>query len=245
MTATLLYAYYENPQMLREHLNIWAHYRYDARMQTKFIIVDDGSPRNPACPIVRKFRDDGHDDLDIRVLRIVPNIPWNQDGARNLGMRVAHTEWVYMTDMDHVVPVNQIEKLLNFANHEAKEGEYYMPASQIKLDGTVLGEHPNSYLFSVRDYWMMGGYDETFAGWYGSDGNFRKNMRAGLKEVQTSAWHTVVYRKEDVFDACTHDFGRKDSPLYRANAPHLEVLRRSPAYKPKNHLRFDWFEETV
>lgn len=241
---TLLYAYYENPSMLKEHLNIWAHYSYDAKVQTRFIIVDDGSPRNPAAPIVKAFRDK-HDDLAIRVARIVPNIPWNQDGARNLGMRLAHTDWVYMTDMDHVVPKAEVEKMLHFARHEAREGEYYMPISQIKLDGTVLGEHPNSYLFSVRDFWMVGGYDETFSGWYASDGNFRKNMRGWLKEIKTSAWHTVVYRKEDIFDACTHDFGRKDSQYYRANNARLEELRRAPPYKPKNPLRFEWFEAAV
>lgn len=239
--VTLLYAYYENPQMLIRHLQEWQSYSYEAKTLTKVIIVDDGSPRNPASPIVRNWEL----GLDIRVLRIVQNIAWNQDGARNLGMRVARTRWVYMTDMDHLVPHHQIDKMIHFAHREAIQGEYYMPVAQIKTDGTVIGEHPNSYLMSVQDFWLMGGYDEDFAGCYGSDGNFRKNMRAGLKEIKTAAFNTMVFRKEDIADACTHDFGRKDSEYYRANFPALEAKRRAPPYKPKNHLRFDWFEETV
>jgi hypothetical protein len=121
-----------------------------------------------------------------------------------------------------------------------------MPASQIKTDGTVLGEHPNTYLMEQHDFWNCGGYDEDFAGWYGSDGNFRKNMKGlGLREIRTSAWHTIVYRKEDIFDACTHDFGRKDSAFYRAHNPALEHKRRSSAYRARNHLRFGWLEEGI
>jgi hypothetical protein len=151
-----------------------------------------------------------------------------------------------MTDMDHLLRYDQANKLINFVQIEAKLGEYYMPAAQIKLDGTVLGEHPNTFLFNVRDYWRIGGYDEDFAGAYGSDGNFRKNAKGlGLREIKTAAWNTVVYRKENIHDACTHDFSRKDGPYYRANFPHLEAKRRGPAYVAGPPLRFDWVEERI
>ena len=240
--VTIVMAYYENPYMLREHMFQWMRYRPEDIARTGFIIVDDGSPRHPAADILR-----GHNlNANIRCFRIKPNIPWNQDGARNLGMKYCLTGWAFLTDMDHVVPAEQINKLINFAQIEAKRGEYYMPASQIKTDGTVLGEHPNTYLFHVADYWRIGGYDEDFAGAYGSDGNFRKNAQGlGLREVKTAAWNTIVYRKEDIFDACTHDFSRKDGPYYRANFPHLEAKRRAGPYKPVNPIRFDYTEEQV
>ena len=240
--VTIIMAYYENPTMLTEHLIWWHEYRPEDIARVSFIVVDDGSPRNPAIDVVRKHTI----GIDLRVFRIIPNIPWNQDGARNLGMKYCRTPWAFLTDTDHLVPHDQIGKLINFTQIEARQGEYYMPASQIKLDGTVLGEHPNTYLFNVADYWRIGGYDEDFAGSYGSDGNFRKNCQGlGLREIKTSAWHTLVYRKENIWDACTHDFSRKEGPYYRANFPHLETKRRSPAYKPERPIRFDYREEQI
>lgn len=240
--VTIIMAYYENPQMLREHLRTWLCYRPEDRARMGFIIVDDGSPRNPAKDVMSG----ASSALNIRLFRIVPNIPWNQDGARNLGMKYCRSDWAFLTDMDHVVPFDHANKMLNFVQIEAREREYYMPASQVKTDGTVLGEHPNTYLFNVKDYWRIGGYDEDFAGAYGSDGNFRKNARGlGIREIKTSAWHTVVYRKEDIWDACTHDFSRKDGPYYRAHFPHLEQKRRAPAYIPNNPIRFAYVEEQI
>ena len=240
--VTIIMAYYENASMLREHLATWYRYRAEDLQRLSFIIVDDGSPRHPAKDVL-KGRCAG---LDVRLFTIGVNIPWNQDGARNLGMKYCRSDWAFLTDMDHVVPPAHANKMINFAQIEAKAGNYYMPASQVKTDGTVLGEHPNTYLFNVRNYWMIGGYDEDFAGAYGSDGNFRKNATGlGLREVKTSAWHTVVYRKEDIFDACTHDFSRKDGPYYRAHFPHLERKRRSQAYIPESPIRFPYVEEQI
>lgn len=245
MTLSIVMPYYENPHMLEAHLYAWSQYHPHAQQNIEIVIVDDGSPRNPAAPIMRANRDFHHRML-MRCFRIDVNIPWNQDGARNLGMMHAFGEWAFLTDMDHLVPFDQADKMLHFAMVEALPREYYMPAAQIKTDGTVLGEHPNTYLFNRRDYWDIGGYDEDFAGSYGSDGNFRKNAKGlGLREVRTAAWHTIVFRKEDISDACTHDFGRKESPYHRANFPELEAKRRASAYRPQRPIRFPWHEEQI
>lgn len=245
MTVSIVMAYYENPHMLEAHLYAWRQYSEYAKGNIEFLIVDDGSPRNPAAPLLRAHC--VFNRIMCRCFRIDTNIPWNQDGARNLGMKHALSDWAFMTDMDHVIPPDQADKMLHFAHVEARQHEYYMPAAQIKTDGTVLGEHPNTYLFNRRDYWnIVGGYDEDFAGAYGSDGNFRKNATGlGLREVKTSAWHTIVFRKEDIFDACTHDFSRKDGPYYRANFPNLEAKRRAPAYRPERPIRFPWHQEEI
>jgi hypothetical protein len=91
---TLVMAYYENPTMLQVHLKNWKEtYPDDVKARMRVIIVDDGSPRNPAVNQVRSFAlregDLGRFHA-FEIYRIDTNIPWNQDGARNLGMMVAH-----------------------------------------------------------------------------------------------------------------------------------------------------------
>jgi glycosyltransferase involved in cell wall biosynthesis len=239
---TLVMAYYENPSMLRLHYREWQDMDERHRAMFRVIIVDDGSPRNPAADVIRE---NAIHPLDIRVLRIGVDIPWNQDGARNLGMQQCKTEWALLTDMDHMLPASQLTSAM-LAVHKARPGTYYMPYRKQSFNNMkIAAPHPNSYLFNVSDFWSMGGYDEDFAGVYGSDGNFRRCMQARLAERQTGDFFLVQYRRDEIPDASTNDYGRKESKYYRANFPHLENKRRGPTYKAKNHIRFEWTEEKV
>lgn len=237
MKLTFVYAYYDNGDMLRRHLMEWAAYKPEHKSQIQIIIVDDASPNKPAMPIVQG----NYSGIDTRVYRVIPDIPWNQDGARNLGMARASTDWAFMTDMDHLVSRGQIGRMLAF---EPLRGNYYLP-NQYTTDGMNLRKpHPNTYLMHVEDFWSMGGYDEDFAGVYGSDGNFRKCCRgAGLLEIVTMSFHTVVYRGEDIEDARTTAYGRKESQFYRPHHPRLEAKAKGPPYKATDPIRFRYRRE--
>ena len=234
-SCTIVMPYYENPKMLRLQLHEWRMYRVTDKMALSAVIVDDGSPRNPAEPVVREH---GNVGFPIQLFRIKQNIPWNQDGARNLGMKHC-TGWALMTDMDHMLARHQAGGLLHLVSHVAQVGEYYMPNRQ-EFDNSPLHRHANSYVFNVEDFWKMGGYDEDFAGCYGSDGNFRKCMRAGLKELPTDAFHLTRWPSSAISDANTLDWGRKDSIYHRSQFPKIEAKSKGPPYRAKNPLRFEW-----
>lgn len=233
---TLVYAYYDNADMLRRHLNEWKAYGRALQCQLPVIIVDDGSPTTPAADVVLEAGDMGC--MRVEVYRIETDIPWNQDGARNLGMFRCATAWALLMDMDHLLPRDQADKMLRF---KKRSGVYYMP-NQHKVNGEDLQRpHPNGYLFSRSDFWTMGGYDEDFAGWYGSDGNFRKCAKgAGLIEQPTMDFHTIVFRREDINDANTHAYGRKDTKYWSEHNPDLAKKRRAPAYRASRPMRFVW-----
>jgi hypothetical protein len=233
---TLVFAYYNNPKMLLRHLQEWQSYDKELRDQLRVIIVDDASaPENTAYNAIEQF---GSRPIDMRVYQVLKDIPWNQDGARNLAMRNVETEWALMMDMDHLLPPLQAAIMLEF---EARQGTYYMP-NQYLTNGVSLDRpHPNGYLFNVRDFWMMGGYDEDFAGYYGSDGNFRRCAKgAGLIEKPIFDFHTVVYRSEDIHDANTKGLGRKGSVYHSHKYPHLAKKMQAPPYRAVNPIRFPY-----
>ncbi len=70
-------------------------------------------------------------------------------------------------------------------------------------------------------------------------------MKAGLKEERTNDFLLTQYRRDEIPDASTNRYGRKESKYYRANFPHLEAKRRGPPYKAVNPIRFKWREEVV
>lgn len=235
MNVTIAMAYYENPKMLRVQLDEWRAYRPQDKQQLSAIIVDDGSPRNPAKAVLEAF---GNVGFDIKLFRVGPNLPWNQDGARNLAMKNVETDWALLTDMDHMLARADVPRMLHAALL-ANVGAYYMPG-RVDYDGRLCHSHANSYLFCVRDFWRMGGYDEDFQGVYGSDGNFRKCARAVLREVPTNQFRLTRWPSDAISDANTKDWGRKDSSYHRSQHPKIEAKSKGPAYKAERPIRFEW-----
>lgn len=234
--VTIVMPFYDNPVMLARHLRCWQFYPPKALQRTRFIIVDDGSPNSSAAEVVNKNATPEILPL-VQVYRIKPDIPWNQDGARNLGMKHVQTEWAFMTDMDRMVHASQIGRMLTL---DVEPCVLYMPV-QHQTDGTVIAPHPNTFLLRVEDFEKMGGYDEDFAGWYGSDGYFRRcAAHAGLKEQRTEAFFTIKFRQADCEDASTRTLGRKGSEYHIPK--NLELFRkaRGTPQKAVNPLRFDW-----
>jgi hypothetical protein len=233
-------AYYENAKMLRLQMHEWAMYRPAEKASLKIVIVDDGSPQHPAVDVIKNYEC----GIPIELYRVIPNIPWNQDGARNLAMQNVTTPWVLMTDMDHMLSRSQVGAFLNLVDKQARPGNYYMP-QRVDFDGRANYEHANSYVFNHQDFWKVGGYDEDFAGVYGSDGNFRKCARARLKEVKVNSFHLTRWTRDAISDASTNEWGRKDSYYHRSNFPVLEAKNKGPAYRPVNPVRFEWKRESL
>lgn len=234
--VTLVIPYYDNAEMLARQIAEWCSYDSKHQDRVRFIVIDDGSERHPALDVLRRSFP-GQLPIDLQLFRIDVNIPWNQDGARNLGMLKCKTVWALMTDMDHVLPSTQVRALLEF---DARPGSYYMPDQFVTLGYSLNRPHPNTFLMSRSDFWTVGGYDEDFAGFYGSDGNFRKCARNYLSEIGTKDFHLVVFRSEDIFDANTKDWGRKDSPFHAVHNEKLRLKRQGPPYRAANPIRFPY-----
>jgi hypothetical protein len=224
--------YYRNPAMLSVHLDAWESYSPKVKKNICVVIVDDGSPEpDHALPVIRDV------GIEIRLYRITVNIPWNQDGARNLAMKECPAEWALLTDMDHVLDPDQAPRALDMPK---ERGVYYMPW-QRRFDGSDRGRpHPNSYVIHRDDFWSAGGYDEDFAGHYGSDKNFRRCLSVYLKEVPTRDFALTIYRREHVADASTRDWGRGDSEYATWRNPVLHRKAKGPPYVAENPIRFPW-----
>jgi len=227
---TLVYAYYENGLMLDRHMLEWAAYPDDCKPNLKAIIVDDGSPKDPAIKHIKPV------GFSVELFRIKQDIPWNQNGARNLAMTHA-SGWCLLTDMDHLLPINMVDKLLNM---ELKSGVYYIPSRIRAFDGLPYHRHPNSYVMNRELYWKVGGYDEAYAGYYGTDATFRNQLAAkGGGRCELDDFYLILYGREVIPDASTTAYGRKGSEYYIPNNIALKIRKKlnPPPIPP---LNFDW-----
>jgi glycosyltransferase involved in cell wall biosynthesis len=149
--VTLIVPFYRNVEMLKRQVEEWNKYPEGV----KIICVDDGSPE-PALPIIRENSARGCYRLhDIELYRIGVDKPWNRGGARNLGAKMAQTEWILQIDIDHILPVDAARALLGLDDPNKSP---YLPLCQRGIRGGFQIDINRWYRFPR---WRVGKADDT------------------------------------------------------------------------------------
>jgi len=206
---SIVFAYYDNPLMLTYQLEQFSTFPEDLLVRLEIIIVDDASPRFGAERFARRFP-----RLPIAVYRLDRDRPWNQDAARNIGVKEAHADNILLTDIDHIVPQETARVLLGMVD----QSTVFTFGRRAHFSRKIVHSHINSY-FMARDlYWKIGGYDEDFWGTYGTDWYFRRRAQriADVREMTEVRLELVT--KGSVADAKNQVFSRNPSLLRRARS---------------------------
>lgn len=186
---SIVITYYGQPAMLAEQARAWRDYPADIEV----IVVDDGS----AVPAQAE---------GCSIYRVADDIPWHQDGARNLGAHVATGEWLLLLDIDHVLPAVEAGRLLRLLPM-LKDGRAYRPLRRLVDEAYPLARAANIWLMRKADFWRVGGYDERLCGSYGTDLEFRPRLRRTLVEDRLPIT-LDVYRDVNIADATTSGLDR-------------------------------------
>lgn len=222
---TFAYCYYDDPDMLQTQVNWWSRYRHPEIDMIRFVIVDDGSQRHPAADVLR-----GSEkivsalDLDLYIVDV--DLPWNQCGARNLGVHVSDTDWVWCCDIDHVVTRRLACEMLR--RIETPSARWYTAPRERADTQTILAPAPNLYLIRRSDYWLCGGNDEDLQGGYIQDRLWRHTARV-LGPQGALANSLIVYPRPAT--------GNRD-PGVNAELIRRKIAGELPA--STDFLRFPW-----
>lgn len=217
---TLCMAYYLNAGMLAVQYEHLAAFAPDLKAHLNLIVVDDGSPRDPAMP---PARDPG---FNVELYRMLKDVRWNQDACRNLAAARACTEWLLLTDMDHMVP----EATLRTVMAKKLDPRTVYRFSRVSApDMAPYKPHPNSWLLTREVYDRMGGYDEALAGLYGTDADFRDRAMA-VAPIVTLKEPLIRVPREVIADASTTTYERK-TDADRAGIPAIKA-QRGPGWRP-------------
>lgn len=141
----------------------------------ELIIVDDGSE-----PPIHY---DSSVQYQLHLFRTFDKRPWSQPCARNAGAKKARGEYLFMTDIDHIISREAIESALNFngdkmvfprewaiLDHNNRICRDPQKLSSYGLiNGKNAGSHANTFLMKKSIFEMLGGYKESFCGKYGGD----------------------------------------------------------------------------
>lgn len=205
---SLIFPFYRNCSMLAHQYATWAAYPPDLKARIETILVDDGSPE----PAIEVERPEGLPPL--RIYRHLEDRPWCQHAARNRGAWEAEGEWLFLSDIDHVLPAESLRRILD-APRPMKFRRLDAPDLQPKMKNGQEHPHPNTFLVERDHYWQVGGYDEALNGIYATDGEFVRKL--GVLPV--SGIPIVRYAREVIADASTSTLDRdsyRDKPRQKA-----------------------------
>ena len=239
---TFITSFYSQPKMLARQLREWAQYPSTVQI----VLVDDGSPIaahdvviRHACRAVR---------TRVRVYRILEDIPWNREQARNLGAQVAQTPWILMTDIDHILPAASAQALLDFM--PTARTWYKFPRWRVgPADATrrkdalpdacpfgPVKPHGDSFLIE-RQVFLESPYDEGYSGMLGGGTPFLTRMEARAPwAMLPEAICLHVYTRQVIPDASVTGLSRDTSPYARLRQ---EKERRGET-EPGRLLRVPW-----
>lgn len=224
-SITLVLPFYENQGMLREQQRTWREYPADLKEKFHVVVVDDCSPTSPALPVVE---DTGV--ATFRLYRTKVDRRWNWLFARNLGMQVADTQWVLLTDIDHVLPAATLRALMT--DRELHPRTVYRLSRVDAPNLTPYKPHPNTWFLTRSMFEEIGGYDERFSGFYGTDAEFRDRVNANARAVVMRPEVLIRYPREVLADASTTTYGRKEHQDHVNVARIREERSKIPNWRP-------------
>lgn len=236
----IIYPYYMNGNMFIEQQKIWISFPDDILKNLHFIIIDDGSPKKPAID----YLIDSKSKLKMDIYRVDTDIFWNLEGALNLGASFCHNEWMFMSDMDHALP---LETLISIFNIKASPIEVFMfKRLRAKIGWNKISElestnpHKGTFLIHWHQYWKVGGRNEDFCGYYSVGWAFRNKLRRYGK-IRNLNLYVVGYLSDEIDDSAT--------PVAKGSKEEVRKIRgilRDGKFRrtlPQNPIRFPWHQE--
>jgi hypothetical protein len=257
--VTLILPHYMNLGMLAEQQRVWRDYPADLRAHLHVVVVDDCSPTG-SRPVQTSFSTEGL--ASVRYFRLLEKKRWNWLACRNLGARMAFTDWILLTDIDHVVPPETLRRIVDgpvdpsdvyrFKRvtalrrwpYDVRDASACEPSHKAHNDTWLLTRALFYYDDGVK---FVDGYDERLSGCYGTSGEFRDRLVAVAARHHILSEAIVRYPRELIADASTSPdvYTRKGDPENDADLQQRKQVRAQlKDWRPLHEL-VRWIEVPI
>lgn len=241
--TTLVLAYYENPEMLEHQIACLLDLPFHLRSAIGLIVVDDGSPDAPAKEVLTGSiaaidPSDGGLGGGLKLFRMGVDVRWNQDACRNLAMKHCETKWALLTDMDHIVLPETWRRVIT---GKLSWKSIYTFARVTGVTRSTRNPHPNTWLLTTDMFEAADGYDEAFAGFYGTDGDFKRRLEK-VGKIEQLPERLAEITPDMVADCRTVRYERKTADD-RAAIPRIMAERARAGRQRTVRGRFPWHRE--
>jgi len=228
LNLSVISHFYNGHEWVNEQIEHWSKINPAIKPLFEFILVDDHSDVEYQLP---------QTDLNIRLFRVIDDLPWNQAGARNLGVFHATGQAGLFIDIDQFIYLEFLERLCMAApNLERDTINFFRNKELINIQNNeAMAHHPNSFVVNLADFKRIGMYDEDFVGHYGFEDVFLMKVweaRGGkLKLINEVVSENLPFGTSTLNRDVTRNHDLVLRKVYRLGC------RNSPSI-----LRFNWTE---
>jgi hypothetical protein len=197
LDLTIGYTYYSLSRGYRSRLAAWKKIKNSyTDINCDRIVIDDASP----VPIEGSS---GWPALGWDAYRVNEDVGFNNEGARNLIVQLANTQWVMLLDLDHCLNPVSIDLLKQgFLDTLDVNTMYFLNKSYPVTEEWKGNTHGfqfnhNNILISKQLFMNHGGYKIYVPGYYGLDGTLLKNSNIKKSMLFEMEMEYIYYRNEE------------------------------------------------
>lgn len=224
---TIIHTYYNEETFLETQIERWNVYNTTVNV----ILIDDGSQKIPAVDVVN--RNKIKENINFSLYRVTKDIGFNSHGCRNLGARLAATDWLVFLDIDYTIQPADLVRL---------QKEPLDPKSWYEMNARFKGRGDpymalNQFVISKKMFLESGGYDESFVPYHHGDRELLEKLERDYRK-QNLDWLNLTCRRG----------GRKpiisdtDIPIYDDENMVFYTRKFDPnkVERKQTKLNFDW-----
>lgn len=156
---TIIHTYYNEESFLETQIERWNVYNTPVNV----ILIDDGSQKIPAIDVIK--RNKIKDNINFSLYRVTKDIGFNSHGCRNLGARLAATDWLVFLDIDYTIQPSDLARL---QKEPLDSDTWYEMNARFKGRGDPYMAL-NQFIIPKKLFLENGGYDESFVPFHYGD----------------------------------------------------------------------------
>lgn len=181
---TIIHTYYNEKSLLETQIERWNVYNQPVNI----ILIDDGSQKIPAIDVIKEHT--LKDYINFSLYRVTEDIGFNSHGCRNLGARLANTEWLVFLDIDYTLQPSHLHKL----KHDPLDSDtwYEMNAKFMGRGDSYMAL--NQFVITKNMFLEQGGYDESFVPYHHGDRDLLDKLASRYNKKNLD-WLTLTCRR--------------------------------------------------
>ena len=156
---TIIQTYYNERSYLETQIERWNNYNTPVNI----ILIDDGSQIEPAENVLKEHK--LNDNINFSLYRVTEDIGFNSHGCRNLGARLAQSNWLLFLDIDYTLQPADLKRL---QTETLDLNSWYELNAKFKGRGNTYMAL-NQFLIPRKLFLDSGGYDESFVPFHYGD----------------------------------------------------------------------------
>lgn len=181
---TIIHTYYNERFYLETQIERWNNYNTPVNI----ILFDDGSQIEPAENVLKEHT--LNDNINFSLYKVTEDIGFNSHGCRNLGARLAQSNWLLFQDIDYTLQPSDLKRL---QTETLDLNSWYELNAKFQGRGNTYMAL-NQFLIPRKLFLDSGGYDESFVPFHYGDRELLSQLENDYQKINLD-WLVLTCRR--------------------------------------------------